>query len=143
MVPTPQHTAPARPALKLLLRRSQKAGLTGTVTFVLEARAHVSEGMRALIKKYRMGREVVYAKAKVDTSGLHEMGAMRGFATALAARALNIKITVSNLIDGRVIECKDIMEMRAVEEQVKEACEALKLILESAAYFDGEEIIDI
>jgi hypothetical protein len=67
---------------------------------------------------------------------------MAGFARALAARALNIKITVDDLLHGKSIECKDILEMRAAEEQLEEACQLFKQMLVSAAHFEGEQVIE-
>ena len=44
---------------------------------------------------------------------------------------------------GKEITCKDITEMIAAEEQIKEACHNLARILFICRHFDGEEIIDI
>ena len=55
----------------------------------------------------------------------------------------NITITADDLVIGKSVDCKDIVEMSAVEEQIKEACALFKVILESAAHFEEEEIIEI
>jgi hypothetical protein len=128
--------------MKLLLRRSQKKGmLGGSVTFVLDSRAELASEEKENVRKYKMGKEILYYKEKVDTKG-YNPESMAGFARALAARALNIKITVDDLLHVKSIECKDILEMRAAEEQLKEACQLFKQMLESAAHFEGEQVIE-
>ena len=128
--------------MKLKLRRSQKSGIIGKIAFALDVQSELSSEESEYVKKYKMGKVVLYHKAKVDTSGIPFMGGVAGFATALAARALNLTITVNDLVKGKHIECKDIIEMRAAEEQIKEACGLFKEVLESAAHFDGEEILE-
>jgi hypothetical protein len=132
--------------MKLLLRRNQKKALLGSsITFVLDSRAELTPEERENVRTYRMGREVLYFKEKVDVRGIDTStlsGAFSGLTRSLAARALNIKITVDDLLNGKSIECKDILEMRAAEEQLKEACKLFKAMLESAAHFEGEQVIE-
>jgi len=127
--------------MKLLLRRSQKKGLVGSITFILDSRAELAAEERENVKKYRMGKEILYYKEKVDTSR-SDPESWSGIARSLAARALSIKITVDDVVNGKAIECKDILEMRAAEEQLKEACKLFKEMLESAAHFEGEQVIE-
>lgn len=127
--------------MKLLLRRSQKKGMIGNITFVLDARSELTPEEQENVKKYKMGKEILYYKEKVDTSSA-DPNTWSGIARGLAARALNIKITVDDVVNGKAIECKDILEMRAAEEQLKEACQLFKQMLESAARFEGEQVIE-
>jgi hypothetical protein len=130
---------PHADTFKLLLRRSQKSGLLGgKITFILDARVELSPDMQELIKKDKMGKEVLYEKIKIADPG----SGLLGVASRLALKAVNLTITVDTLVKGQHIECKDILEMRAVEEQIKEACAVFKEVLNSAAQFDGEEVID-
>ena len=66
-----------------------------------------------------------------------------GVASRLAFHAMNIKISVDDLINGKRIECKDIMEMMAVQEQLKEAAQMFKHVLDAAGTFGGEEVIEL
>ena len=125
--------------MQLLLRRDQKSGLMGKVTFTLDARAQLSDDEAANIKKYKLGGEVIYEKRKVDWDGTGLMGV----AARLATKAINLTVTVDDLVMGKHLECKDIVEMRAVEEQVKEATAVLKEVLEAAAHFGGEEVLEV
>jgi hypothetical protein len=56
---------------------------------------------------------------------------------------MNITVSVSDLSNGKKIDCKDIVEMLAVEEQIKEAAQTFKNVLEAATHFGGEEVIEI
>lgn len=134
-----------RTAMKLILQRSQSAGMMGVgkVKFGLDARAELTSDESEYVKKYKMGDEVLYFQEKVGVSGIESMGMMAQLSRSIAARALNVKITVDDLVRGKHIECKDIIEMRAAEEQIKEACQTFKQVLESAAQFGGEEVIQI
>ncbi len=137
--------------MKLILQRSQKSGMMGVgkVTFGLDARTQLTGEEAGYVKTYKMGKEVLYENIKVE-KGVGVMSAVAGgmigmaagAARGLAAKALNLTITVDDLVRGKHIECKDILEMRAAEEQLREACEMFKAVLESAAHFEGEEVIE-
>lgn len=131
--------------MKLKLRRTQKSGMIGKVTFSMFAQTDLTPEEAGYVTKYKMGKEVLYHKDKVDTSGvgMPGMGVMASVGRLLAAKALNLTITADDLVNGKTVECKDIVEMRAAEEQIKEACALFKEVLESAAHFEGEEIIEI
>lgn len=129
--------------MKLTLRRSQatKGMLSKSVQFSLNAKVRLTEQEAADVKKYRMGSEIIYSKDRMgyneydnDTAG----GMARNFAAIAAA----ITITVDDLVRGKNINCKDIMEMMAIVEQVKGACGNFKAMLEAAAQFEGEEVFE-
>lgn len=136
---------PADTSMKMLLRRNQKSGMMGMgrVTFALDVRVQVSPEMLALVKKYKMGKEILYYKEKVDLSDFWFLGPFRQFVRIIAARLWNVKITIDDLVKGKHFECKDIREMRAAEAQIKEACQTFKEVLESAVHFGGEEVVEI
>jgi hypothetical protein len=58
--------------MKLLLRRTQKKGgmLGGSITFILDSRAELTSEERENVKRYKMGKEILYYKEKVDTKGV-------------------------------------------------------------------------
>ena len=125
--------------MKLLLRRDQKTGLLGgKITFTLNVRAELAPDEVEHVKKYKMGDTMLYQKFGVEGgSGL------LGVASRLAFKAVNVTVTVNDLVNGKHIQCKDIVEMRAVEEQIKEASQTFKEVLETAAHFGGEEVIEL
>jgi uncharacterized protein (DUF433 family) len=56
---------------------------------------------------------------------------------------MTISVCVYDLVHGKRIEVKDIVEMLAVEDQVKEAARTFSQVLSAAAHFGGEEVIEI
>jgi hypothetical protein len=127
--------------MKLLLRRDQKSGMLGMgkVAFTLDVRAEISEEDKQHIQKYKLGDTALYEKNKVIDQGSGLLGA----GWRLANRMLNLTITVDDLSKGKRVEVKDIVEMIAVEEQIKDACHTFKAVLNAAKTFGGEEVIEI
>jgi hypothetical protein len=126
--------------MKLLLRRDQKSGmLSRSITFTLDVRADLTPEELANIKKYKLGDTVLYEKSSVIDPG----GGLIGVAWRLAHKAMNLSIAVNDLVNGKRVDCKDIVEMIAVEEQVREAAKTFKEILTAAATFGGEEVLHL
>lgn len=123
--------------MKLLLRREQKSGLLGKMSFILNVRAELSEQEQGNVGKYRLGDTLLYTKGQMADPG----SGLLGLASRLAFKAMNISVSVGDLASGKRIECKDIVEMLAVEDQIKEAFKTFKVVLEAAATFGGEEIV--
>lgn len=125
--------------MKLLLRRDQKSGLIGKVTFTLAVRAELTDPEKDNIKKYKLGETMLYERDKLTDRG----SGLLGLASRVAFKMMNISVSVNDLADGKKIDCKDIIEMLAVEEQIKEAAQTFKNVLEAAASFGGEEVIEL
>lgn len=130
--------------MRLRFRRSQRMSgiMSKTTVFTLEARVDISDEDLGHLKKYKMGQEIVYSRERVaaDKSSEHSWS---GIARNLAAYATALTIRIDDLISGTKVECKDILEMMAVEEQIVSACQTFKNILQSMAHFDGEEVIEL
>ncbi len=125
--------------MKLLLRRDQKSGLLGgSITFTLNVRAELTSEELQNIKKYKLGKTMLYERVKLADPG----SGLLGLASRLAFKAMNLTVSVNDLTDGKQIECKDVVEMLAVEEQIREACQTFKAVLEAAAHFGGEEVFE-
>lgn len=125
--------------MKLLLRRDQRSGLLGKMIFTLEVRAALSDEERHAITKYKLGDTVLYEKNTVVDPG----SGLLGLASRVAFRAMNMSVSVKDLVQGKKLECKDIVEMLAVEDQVKEAGKTFNAVLNAARQFGGEEVIDL
>ena len=125
--------------MKLLLRRDQKSGLIGKVTFTLTVRAELTDEEQNNIRKHRLGDTMLYEREKLVDRG----SGLLGVASRLAFKMMNISVSVNDLSDGKKIDCKDIVEMLAVEDQIKEAAQTFKSVLEAAATFGGEEVIEL
>jgi hypothetical protein len=125
--------------MNLILRRDQRASLLGKVIFQLDVRAEISSEEMVSIQRYRLGDAVLYSKSELVDRG----SGLLGLASRLAFNAMNISVSVSELVSGKRVECKDIVEMLAVEEQIKEAALTFKQVLNAAVHFGGEEIVTI
>ena len=125
--------------MKLLLRRDQKSGLIGKITFTLEVRADLSNEERQAIAKYKLGDTVLYEKNTMVDPG----SGLLGLASRVAFRAMNMSVSVNNLANGKKLECKDIVEMLAVEDQLKEAGKTFNAVLQAAMNFGGEVVVDL
>lgn len=134
----------------LKIKRSQKSTMMGNAVFGLDFRAEVSKEERALIDKYKLGKDVIYSSdnfqknlATAVTAGAsgNVLGVAKGVAAGLTARFFNLKITINDLIEGKHVEMKDLPELLSAEEQVVTACNNLKTYLATAVSFDGREIV--
>lgn len=125
--------------MKLLLRREQRSAMLGSKpVFALHVRADVSADEKAAIDNYKLGDTELYASHEIKGgSGL------LGVASRLAYKAMTINVTVKDLTGGKKVECKDIVEMLAVEEQIKEAAKTFAQVLAAAAQFGGEEVVEL
>lgn len=124
--------------MKLLLRRDQRAGMLGKVIFTLDVRADLSADERANITKYKLGETQLYASHDIQGgSGL------LGLASRAAYKAMTISVAVKDLAGGKHIECKDIVEMLAIEEHIKEAARTFAQVLAAASHFGGEEVVEL
>jgi len=127
--------------MKLLLRRDQRpAILGGKPVFMLDVRAELTADERAAISQYRLGSTLLYERKALNESGRNEYERL---GHTLAWRFLNLLITVRDLEEGKRIECKDILEMLGAEQQVREAAENFKNILEACRRFGGEEVVEL
>jgi hypothetical protein len=148
--------------MQLKLKRSQRAGgiMGGKVLFGLDARAELTADEAALVRKYNLGKLVVYdseARKKraesayghfddaANTPGYSGSSAARslwknarGLASA-AMMALSLRVTVDSLVSGEHIECKELDELLGAEAAILDACKSLKAYLETALTFDGRE----
>ena len=115
--------------------------LSKTVQFVLEAKVQLTEQEAANVKRYKMGKEVLYSKDRLGYRDWDNETA-KGMARNLAAIAVAITITVDDLVKGKTVVCKDILEMSAIVAQIKQATEGFKVMLDTAAQFEGEQVLE-
>lgn len=125
--------------MKLLLRRDQKSGLIGKVTFTLTVRAELTDEEQNNIRKYKLGDTMLYERDKIIDPGKGLLGLL----SRLFFRMANLTVSIKDLSGGKTIQCKDIVEMLGIEEEVKTAAQTFKNVLEAAASFGGEEVIEL
>lgn len=136
--------------MQLKLTRSQRDGgmVSTKMLFCLDARVAFTEQERACITRYKLGSQVIYnseaSKRLLDKAGAQSDGSMVGGMKSLATLALaamKLNISIASLERGQHIECKDLAELRAAEDAIVEACQNLREYLDTAATFDGREIL--
>ena len=123
--------------MKLLFRRDQRSGMMGKVVFVLDVRAELTAEEKGYVEKYKMLDTLLYERMP------NQPPPGSGALAASAHYLHNFTVSVRDLTGGKRIELKDIREMLGVEEQLKAAAGAFKAILDRAASFGGEELIEI
>lgn len=142
--------------MKLLLRRSQRSGsFSGSVIFCLDARVEFTPEERENIRRYKLHNQVIYNseasqraldKAQVSASehGAGDWrylgGQLKGLAY-LALASMKLNISIASLEKGQHVECKSMDELLGAESAIMEACENLKGYLDTAATFDGREVL--
>lgn len=123
--------------MKLLLRRDQRAGLMGKMIFTLDVRADLSADEKERIRKYKLQDTELYASHEI-TGGSGLLGA----ASRFAWKAVTISVTVRDLESGKRIEVKDVLELLAIEEHIRQAAQTFKQVLDAASHFGGEEVLE-
>ncbi len=123
--------------MNLLLRRDQRQSMLGKAIFQLEVWAEITDDELKYIKHYRLGDTVLYTKTEMVDRGT----GLLGLASRMAFHAINISVSVNDLVNGKRIECKNILEMLAVEDQIREAATTFKQVLNAATHFGGEEVV--
>jgi hypothetical protein len=125
--------------MNLLLRRDQRSSLMGKVIFQLDVRAEITPEEATAIQRYRLGDTVLYTQGEIADRG----SGLLGLASRMAFHAINISVSVNDLVNGKRVECKNIVEMLAVEDQIREAAVTFKHVLNAAVHFGGEEAVAI
>lgn len=123
--------------MKLVLSKKQekKGMVSSKVVYSLTIRADITEQEKDNLQKYGMANEVIYSDVEGDPAS--------SVWKSIKTIATSTVIRVSDLSQGKTIECKDFIEIIQVEEKVKQACQTLKNLLEAMANFEGEQVINI
>lgn len=156
--------------MQLKLQRSQREGgvMSKSVIFCLDARVEFNNDEAANLKRYKMLSQVIYtsedakkasegsaaavAQARGNRYSANSVddllfSASAGIGSGLKAAALGalsamkLRITVDSLQRGQHIECKSLDELLGAEAAVIEACKNLRVYLDTAATFDGREVL--
>ena len=127
--------------MNLVLERDQhtKGMLGGKHVFSVAFRAEIGQAARDLTDKLRLADDELYASHEIIDPG----SGLLGLASRMMMKSQIKSLNVRELVNGKTIECESIVEMKAIEEQVKEAAQNLKAILDTAATFGGREVIEL
>jgi hypothetical protein len=126
-------------SMKMLLRRDQRQSVLGKMVFTLQVRAELSAEERGAISKYKLADTVLYEKNTMVDGG----SGLLGLFWRVAFKASNVTVSVKDLANGKKLECKNIVEMLAVEDQIREWGKTFNAILNAARQFGGEEVVDL
>ncbi len=133
--------------MQLHLRREQKRGLSGAVTYTLHLFVEMSDDAKQAIKHYGFGNEIIYTKKTVVDPGSRWAiinpwkWVMHLFWWFLTRKLHTVR--VSELVAGKTLKCKNIIEMVEIEDQIFAAMKNFGRIMYTAAHFGGEETFDI
>lgn len=135
--------------MQLKIRRSQReTGMIGKKTlFAIDARVEFTPDEADNIRKYQLGKEVMYSSAtanKLAAAALDHVNSAGGLLKSVTANALlafTLVITIDGLTKGQNIECKTLDEVLGVEEALRTACQNIQVYLQTAATFDGTEVV--
>ncbi|MEJ6789558.1 hypothetical protein BrevBR_08380 [Brevundimonas sp. BR2-1] len=122
--------------MKLLLRRDQRSGLLGKMIFTLDVRAQLSDEEKEHIRKYKLSDTQLYASHEI-TGG----SGLMGVASRLAYKTLTLTVSIKDLEAGKRIEARDVVELLAIEEHIRQAAATFKQVLDAASHFGGEEVV--
>jgi len=126
--------------MKVLIQRDQRSALIGSKpVFVFTVRAQVTAEEDAAIKKYKLGDTELYS----NRTYYPEVDGVKSAAKELLARAKAASITVKELVSGKKFECKDILEMIDMEEELRKSAVVFENVLDAAMHFGGEEVLEL
>jgi hypothetical protein len=136
--------------MQLHLRRTQREGglVSKSVIFCLDARVQFTTEEQQSITRYKLANQVIYnseasqrmlARADANNDG-STVGHLKGIAFAAMA-AMKLNITINSLQQGQHIECKTLDELIGAEDAVVDACKNLRAYLDTAATFNGSEVV--
>lgn len=136
--------------MQLKIKRSQReTGLMSKATlFCLDATVQFTADESASLNRYKMWKEGIYSSEAAqrafaksnDVADGSMMGGFKSLAHA-AMGAMRLNITVGSLSQGQHIECKSLDELLGAEEAIMTACRNLRVYLDTAATFDGREVL--
>ncbi len=126
--------------MRVEFTRSQTASLLGKPKFRLHAIAVLTEQEKQTIKKYGLAKTSFYVETRIDPTQAGTIWKL--WLKIIAAFAFNIRITVKDLMQGRIIECKEINEVLSVENQLREASQNFVSYMDAAAGYGGRDVVE-
>lgn len=128
--------------IRLKIRRNQAKGLVGGVAFNVHFIAELSPDAQQAVQHYRFDKAVLYHKPLELKLSFNIIVALwRAF--WLWITRSRWQITVNDLVKGRSVKCRDILEVLEVEKDIRVAAELFADILRAAAWFGGEEVVEL
>jgi len=115
--------------MQLSLSKKQSTGVMGGGKLTLFAKVKPTAEEEAIIKKFKMNKEVIWQKSPSES---------------FAPSFLGVKtMTVGSLVGGETYTCKDIGQMIEMEEFITRVAKNLKTYVDAAKDFGGDITIDL
>lgn len=118
------------------------------VIFCLDARVEFTRDEQRNVTRYKLANQVIYnseaSRRLFEKSEAQQDGSLKGNIKALASAAraaLKLNISIAGLQRGQHIECKSLDELLGAEDAIMTACQNLRGYLDTAASFDGREVL--
>ena len=128
--------------IKLKIRRSQNKAMMRGIGFSVHFIAELSPDARKAVDHYGFGKVVLFERDLKLKLTANPLKIIWRFLKLWLTRS-RWQITVNDLVKGRTISCKDILEMLEVEEDIRQAAKLFANVLRTAATFGGEDLIDL
>ncbi len=123
--------------MKLLLRRRQRVGLRRI--YVLDVRGHFSEEELSGIRAHGLTKRQLYSRLEMADRGRGLLGLL--FRSTFGAA--NLTVTMGDLVQGKRIECDDLVEVLAIEDAIRKAARFFNQVVGAGAEFDDEEEVEL
>lgn len=128
--------------IKLKVRRDQKKSAFGKANFSVHFIVELSPDARDAIKHYDLGKTILYQKPLELKFSLNTLVVMWRVLWLWITRS-RWQITVNDLIRGRKVNCRHILDVLQTEDDVREAAALFAKILRAASWFGGEEVVEL
>jgi hypothetical protein len=153
--------------MQLKITRSQRETgmMSKTAIFCIDARVQFTPQEKHSVTRYKLQNQIIYDSeatkamlARSDASrgrGIEYSGEIGGILGSVASSAFSgakslafaalaatkLSITIGSLERGQHVECKNLDELIGAEEAIMQACTTLKGYLDTAATFDGGDVL--
>lgn len=114
--------------MRLVLTKNQSKRVIGGVSFEVDAQVELTDEERNLVEHYNMHNMVLLSRPLVTIWG--------------KPSDQQVEVTVKDLLGGEAFKCKDLSEVVAYSDGLKEACRNFKTYMDVARGFRGQETID-
>ena len=128
--------------VQLKVRRTQNKGLVGGVGFSVHFIAELSPEAKAAVRHYGLGSAVLYQK-DLDLKLTKNIFLVLWRLLVLLLTRKKWRVTVNDLVQGRTLTAKDVIEMLSIEDDMRKAADMFAQVLRAASWFGGEEVIEL
>ena len=128
--------------IRLKIRRSQAKGFVRGVQFNVHFIAELSPDAQSAVESLSVRQDRSLSKAARTQALVQCLVALWRVFWLWITRS-RWQITVNDLIKGRSVKCRDILEVLEVEKDIRVAAETFADILRTASWFGGEEVVEL